>query len=166
MATSNHADNHVDNDMKLPVFCISSHAYQSLEGLSSGFSDSVTGFDNIEDTEIPQLQQHAQGLTDDLRIAKNREVLATISQLLNSISLWTQNVPDFNTALDAEMLKSLLNELERVSISSFPVSFSNIQPYTFRKCFQRLKQVYRSFEPALTMESVTRWARSHTAQKW
>ncbi|KAI8170264.1 Nuclear GTPase SLIP-GC [Colletotrichum sp. SAR 10_70] len=117
MATSHHADNHLDNDMKLPVFCISSHAYQSLEGLSSGFSDSVTGFDNIEDTEIPQLQQHAQGLTDDLRIAKNREVLATISQLLNSISLWTQNAPDFNTALDAEMLKSLLNELEQEMLS-------------------------------------------------
>ncbi|KAK2767865.1 tat pathway signal sequence [Colletotrichum kahawae] len=127
MAASNHADNHFDEDMELPVFCISSHAYQSLEGLSAGFSDPITGFDDIQDTEVPQLQQHAQGLTDDLRIAKNREVLATISQLLNSMSLWTQNAPDFKTALDAGMLRSLLNEFEQEMLSETEAGVQKLQ---------------------------------------
>ncbi|KAF5500731.1 Nuclear GTPase SLIP-GC [Colletotrichum siamense] len=126
-AAFNLADNLLDDNMRLPVFCISSRAYQRLEGLSAGVSDSLSGFDDAQDTEIPQLQRHAQGLTDDLRIAKNREVLATISQLLNSISLWTQNVPDFNTALDAEMLRSLLDEFEQEMLSVTEAGVQKLQ---------------------------------------
>lgn len=101
------------------MFCTSSHAYQSLEGLSEGDPGSLIGFNDIEDTEIPQLQEHAQSLTKELRIEKNQEVLAGVFQILNSISLWTQNTPDFAAALDAETLNSLLTEFERVSCSVF-----------------------------------------------
>ncbi|KAH0421075.1 hypothetical protein CcaCcLH18_13644 [Colletotrichum camelliae] len=101
-----------DDEAELPVFCTSSLAYQRLEGLSEGDSNSVIGFNDIEETEIPQLQNHAQSLTEDLRVGKNREVLAGVCQILNSISLWTQNTPDFAAALDAETLEFLLSGFE------------------------------------------------------
>ncbi|KAI8215445.1 Nuclear GTPase SLIP-GC [Colletotrichum sp. SAR 10_66] len=101
-----------DDVAELPVFCTSSLAYQRLEGLSDGDADSVIGFNDVEDTEIPALQKHAQSLTEELRIGKNREVLAGVCQILNSISLWTQNVPDFAAALDADTLNSLLANFE------------------------------------------------------
>ncbi|KAF5499240.1 Nuclear GTPase SLIP-GC [Colletotrichum fructicola] len=101
-----------DDVAELPVFCTSSLAYQRLEGLSDGDADSVIGFKDVEDTEIPALQKHAQSLTEELRIGKNREVLAGVCQILNSISLWTQNVPDFAAALDTDTLNSLLANFE------------------------------------------------------
>ncbi|KAE9569435.1 hypothetical protein CGMCC3_g14542 [Colletotrichum fructicola] len=75
-------DNKISNN--LPVFCTSSHAYQSMEGLSDDATGDVPGFMEIEDTQIPQLQRHAQSLTEELRIAKHREVLVGICQILNS----------------------------------------------------------------------------------
>ncbi|KAI8280606.1 hypothetical protein K4K60_004751 [Colletotrichum sp. SAR11_57] len=64
-------DNKVSNN--LPVFCTSSHAYQSMAGLTEDAMDDVLGFKDVKDTQIPQLQSHAQSLTEELRIAKYRE---------------------------------------------------------------------------------------------
>ncbi|EQB44662.1 hypothetical protein CGLO_16575 [Colletotrichum gloeosporioides Cg-14] len=119
LEAANRADSGLEFDdvAELPVFCTSSLAYQRLEGLSDGDADSVIGFNNVEDTEIPALQKHAQSLTEKLRIGKNREVLAGVCQILNSISLWTQNIPDFAAALDADTLNSLLANFETEMMS-------------------------------------------------
>lgn len=106
-------DNKISNN--LPVFCTSSHAYQSMEGLSDDATGDVPGFLQIEDTQIPQLQRHAQSLTEELRIAKHREVLVGICQILNSVSLWTQNQPGSSAALDRNTLSSILDKFDRVS---------------------------------------------------
>ncbi|KAJ5017546.1 Nuclear GTPase SLIP-GC [Colletotrichum sp. SAR 10_99] len=104
-------DNKISNN--LPVFCTSSHAYQSMEGLSDDATGDVPGFLQIEDTQIPQLQRHAQSLTEELRIAKHREVLVGICQILNSVSLWTQNQPGSSAALDRNILSSILDKFDR-----------------------------------------------------
>lgn len=106
-------DNKISNN--LPVFCTSSHAYQSMEGLSDDATGDVPGFMEIEDTQIPQLQRHAQSLTEELRIAKHREVLVGICQILNSVSLWTQNQPGSSAALDRNTLSSILDKFDTVS---------------------------------------------------
>jgi hypothetical protein len=42
----------------------------------------------VEDTEMPQLQEHAKMLTVASRISHSRQFLNDLDQLLNSIKLW------------------------------------------------------------------------------
>ncbi|KAJ3960104.1 hypothetical protein N0V92_003271 [Colletotrichum tropicale] len=111
----------------LPVFCTSSHAYQALRGLSEDDMDEFRGFFDNADTDIPQLQSHAQTVTNELRIAKQREVLAGIYQVLNSVSLWTQNTPDLAAALSSDTLSSLLDTFERTMSATINVCLDHIQ---------------------------------------
>ncbi|TDZ28938.1 Nuclear GTPase SLIP-GC [Colletotrichum spinosum] len=97
---------------RLPVFCTSSHVYQEMKDLSSGDADVCSGFEDLEDTEIPQLQHHAQQLTEELRVAKQREVLGGISQLLNSVAIWTQAQGGNSASVDPAMLQLYISQLE------------------------------------------------------
>lgn len=87
-----------------------------MEGLLEGEQVSSSGFPGLEDTQIPQLQSHAQKLTEELRISKHKEVLGGICRLLNSISIWTQNKPSHSLTLDAATLKTMLADLEAVRL--------------------------------------------------
>ncbi|KAF2834718.1 hypothetical protein M501DRAFT_963774 [Patellaria atrata CBS 101060] len=74
----------------LPVFCVSSKAYQKLCGRLTKDSG-VLGFKTKEATEIPQLQQHCKKLTEAGRAANCRKFLNSLSQLVNSLILWSKN---------------------------------------------------------------------------
>ncbi|KAK1516838.1 uncharacterized protein CCOS01_12387 [Colletotrichum costaricense] len=91
-----------------PIFCTSSLVYQKMQGLVADNDDETPGFDTEQDTEIPQLQAHAQKLTEELRIAKYQEILNSICQILNSIAIWAQDTAETTATIDGERLKWML----------------------------------------------------------
>ncbi|KAK3723591.1 hypothetical protein LTR37_001843 [Vermiconidia calcicola] len=74
----------------LPVFCVSSRAYQQLSG-GLQKDNEVAGFATKDQTEIPQLQAHCKKLTINGRQANCRRFLNSLSQLLNSLELWSSD---------------------------------------------------------------------------
>lgn len=71
----------------LPVFCVSSIAYQTLSGRFR--QDGKTpGFQSLEETEIPQLQDHAIALTKSARTEVAKRYLVLAFQQFNSLSIW------------------------------------------------------------------------------
>ncbi|KAI1466884.1 Dynamin family-domain-containing protein [Daldinia caldariorum] len=76
------------------------------------------GFMSLEDTEIPQLQSHARKLTEEGRASNCRRFLNELTQLINSMKLWTSNDGTQSTLTDVEKrreemhLRKLLNDLE------------------------------------------------------
>ena len=75
----------------LPVFCVSSRAFQKLSGRLQRDGFRNDGFQSADDTEIPQLQDHAQKLTESARGAASRKFLHGLVHLLNSIRMWASN---------------------------------------------------------------------------
>jgi len=71
----------------LPVFCVSSRAYQKMSGRMQK-DDSVPGFITPEETEIPQLQAHCQKLTEAGRLQSSRTFMTNLAQLLTTFELW------------------------------------------------------------------------------
>ena len=71
----------------LPVFCVSSRGYQKLQGRFKK-DPPVRGFKSIEETQIPQLQEHCRKLTVAGRTASCKRFMTNLSQLLNSMSIW------------------------------------------------------------------------------
>ncbi|KAL9114844.1 MAG: hypothetical protein Q9227_001087 [Pyrenula ochraceoflavens] len=74
----------------LPVFCVSSRAYQRLQGRFAKDSR-VPGFTSLEETEVPQLQAHCKKLTETGRQAACGIFLNSLSSLVNSLRLWSSN---------------------------------------------------------------------------
>lgn len=99
-----------------PVFCTSSQVYMKMRGFVMSEDDSTPGYISEEDTEIPQLQIHAQNLTENLRIGKHKEVLSGICQVLNSIVIWAQNEKGSSASIDIETLKTMFTVFEAVSL--------------------------------------------------
>lgn len=104
----------------LSVFCVSARAYQKLSGRLKKDSVHVDGFTAPEDTEIPQLQDHARRLTEGGRVSNSRRFLNDLIQLLNSMKLWATNDGrmGLNTqeqSIDEMFLRARLAELQKVS---------------------------------------------------
>lgn len=63
----------------LPVFCVSSRAYQQLRGRLKKDNFSNDGFKSVEDTEVPKLQEHARKMTEAGRALNSRVFLNDMS---------------------------------------------------------------------------------------
>lgn len=74
----------------LPVFCVSSKAYQQLR-IQSKRETRVEGFRNLTDSEIPLLQQHAIKLPEQGRIHVYRNFLNEFFGLLCSLTIWADS---------------------------------------------------------------------------
>jgi hypothetical protein len=103
----------------LPVFCVSSRAYQKLSGRLQKDNFNSLGFDCPEDTEIPQLQQHAQKLTEAGRAAGSRRFLNELSQLINSMRVWAgsdgySNLKKDELEDEEDRLRKRLDQLQKV----------------------------------------------------
>ncbi|KAI1806680.1 Dynamin family-domain-containing protein [Daldinia bambusicola] len=102
----------------LPVFCVSSRAYQKLSGKLQKDDFQGQGFMSLDDTEIPHLQLHARKLTEEGRASNCRRFLNELTQLINSMKLWASNDGTQSTLTDVEKrreemhLRKLLNDLE------------------------------------------------------
>jgi hypothetical protein len=123
---ANEADFNPDEDLRdyaevarsLPVFCVSSRAYQKLSGRLQR-DKGVPGFNTVEETEIPQLQAHCKKLTEAGRASTCRRFLNAFSQLVNSLTLWASNdgsgiqLSDAQRAAEGRFLQAKLAELEK-----------------------------------------------------
>ncbi|KAF8866379.1 hypothetical protein BDZ45DRAFT_639507 [Acephala macrosclerotiorum] len=102
----------------LPVFCVSSRAYQKVQGRLRHDKD-VPGFRSAEETEIPQLQAHCKKLTEAGRASNCRVFLTNLYNVLNSLSLWATNddtglkLTDTQLAAETRFLKTRLQTLEK-----------------------------------------------------
>ena len=74
-------------EQDLPVFCVSTCASQKFKGRLRKEA-SVYGFAKLEETEVPQLQDHCIQITEKAREDSALRFLLQLRQLLNSISLW------------------------------------------------------------------------------
>ncbi|KAI0600034.1 Dynamin family-domain-containing protein [Biscogniauxia sp. FL1348] len=103
----------------LPVFCVSSRAYQKLRGRLLKDNFRSDGFLSPEDTEVPQLQEHAKKLTEARRASHCRQLLNDLAQLANSMKLWSANDGTMSHLTDGEKrreelhLRKLLDDLEK-----------------------------------------------------
>ncbi|KAK2040434.1 hypothetical protein LZ31DRAFT_634095 [Colletotrichum somersetense] len=103
----------------LPVFCVSSRAYQKMRGRLQKDDFNNDGFRDVEETEIPQLQQHAKKLTESGRAANCRRFLNDLRQLLNSMRMWAANdgtraqMTDRDKWNDETRLRAQLSSLEK-----------------------------------------------------
>lgn len=117
----------------LPVFCVSSRAYQKLSGRLEKDDIRSHGFLSLEDTEIPQLQEHAKKLTEGGRRSHCRRFLNDLSQLVNSMSLWSAddgtglNLTDGEKRREERHLKKLLDRLSEALDSSLTQSTTLIK---------------------------------------
>jgi hypothetical protein len=101
----------------LPVICCSSRAYQKMKGRMQRDND-VPGFRTVEETEIPQLQQHCKQLTEGVRASNCRRFLTDLSQVMGSLTLWASDdgtgliITDAQRRKDTKFLKSRLATLD------------------------------------------------------
>ena len=70
----------------LPVFCVSSKAYQKITGRLEN-DERVSGFTLLEETEIPALQRHAFRIVQESRAVTGRRFFNELSHLLTSLHL-------------------------------------------------------------------------------
>ncbi|KAH6648251.1 hypothetical protein BKA67DRAFT_522596 [Truncatella angustata] len=119
----------------LPVFCVSSRAYQAICGRfeKENIKASDIGFMEAEDTEIPQLQRHAKKLTEAGRASNCRRFLNDFSQLINSMRLWASSDDTQSHLTDAEkrreetFLRKLLQGLEDAFENSVKDSITSVK---------------------------------------
>ncbi|KAB8298086.1 hypothetical protein EYC80_001848 [Monilinia laxa] len=101
----------------LPVFCISSRAYQQLNGRLQKDAK-IPGFRQVDETEIPQLKAHCKKLTEAGRSANCRRFLNSLVQIVLSLSLWANddgtgiNLSDSQKITEAQWLQKMLKDLE------------------------------------------------------
>lgn len=109
----------------LPVFCVSSRAYQKIRGRLQKDDFNNDGFRNVDETEVPQLQQHAKKLTEAGRAATSRQFLNGLNQLLNSMRMWAANgepqshMSHSDKKNEEAHLRFELSNLERVCSTSW-----------------------------------------------
>jgi hypothetical protein len=104
------------------VFCVSSKAYQKISGRLED-DERVTGFAELEDTEIPALQRHALGIVHETRAVTCRRFLNDLSGFLTSLHLQVvQSHQPLKLADDMKQeelrfLSTAVDELEKVGSS-------------------------------------------------
>lgn len=102
----------------LPVFCVSSRAYQKLQGRFN-MESAAKAFETIDDTEIPQLQSHCVQATVIARKMVCIEFLNELEQIINTLSLQANSVESAliggNKEEDKLLLQAHLEGLKKAS---------------------------------------------------
>ncbi|KAI0402774.1 hypothetical protein F4802DRAFT_574370 [Xylaria palmicola] len=129
----------------LPVFCVSSRAYQKLSGKLEKDDFQSHGFQSPMDTEIPQLQEHAKKLTEAVRTNHCRHFLNDLCLLVNSMNLWAandgtrSNLTDSEKRREAQHLTKLLDHLREELDSSLEQSISLINETLETQVFENIE---------------------------
>ncbi|KAF2688782.1 hypothetical protein K458DRAFT_414486 [Lentithecium fluviatile CBS 122367] len=145
----------------LPVFCVSSRAYQKMCGRLKK-DENVPGFKTLEETEMPQLQAHCRKLTEAGRIQTCRSFLLSLCAQLTTFQLWASydgtgiKMTDEDKQKQFKYLQTRLRQLEE-GLEKAVAACLNIMKKELRD------QVFDRF-PNLINEAVE--AAPDTAQKW
>ncbi|RKU40941.1 hypothetical protein DL546_003814 [Coniochaeta pulveracea] len=95
----------------LSTFCVSSQCYQELRNPKLCNAAILRGFSRAEDTQIPQLQQHAVQL-GRVQIDRARVLVLTgLARLARSLALWAPP-----TELDHNQSKTVMSEKDRAEM--------------------------------------------------
>jgi hypothetical protein len=145
----------------LPVFCVSSRAYQQMCGRLQK-DDTVPGFETPDETEIPQLQAHCRKLTEAGRIQTARTFLLSLCQQLTTFSIWASEDGTGLKMTDDDRLQQKVYLDKR--LSQLEKGLEDL----VRTCLRVMKtamneQIFDKY-PDLINEAIS--AAPDTAQKW
>ena len=101
------------------VFCTSARAYQKLNGRFD--KNKIQGFDSIQETGIPSLQDHVASLTQNGRCSKCLQFLTRFERQCISLKLWVseggKRVVEETARIDLENnMQRALRELQQVGL--------------------------------------------------
>jgi hypothetical protein len=105
----------------LPVFCVSSKAYQKMSGRLEK-DEKVDGFPQIKDTGIPALQSHASKIIESTRVVACQRFLNELRRYLMSlmmkivISQQPLKLADEKRQQELDFLEEALGELSKVCV--------------------------------------------------
>jgi hypothetical protein len=145
----------------LPVFCVSSRAYQKLCGRLQR-DKGVPGFSSLNETEIPQLQAHCKKLTEAGRTSTCRRLLNAFSQLINSLSLWASNdgsgiqLSDSQRAADGRFLQVKLTELEKGLEKAVQSCLEEVKETLSENIYEKFEQVVKAAVDEAN-DTATKW---------
>ncbi|KAL2065059.1 hypothetical protein VTL71DRAFT_4199 [Oculimacula yallundae] len=154
----------------LPVFCVSSRAYQKIQGRLQR-DKPVPGFRTAEETEIPQLQAHCKKLTEAGRAWNCRNYLTNLSQLLNSLGLWASNdgtglnLTDSQMAAETRFLKLRLQKLEQGLDKSVKDCMTEMTDALAENIFEHYDQLVE-LAIAEANNTVGKWHRKVDRDNW
>ncbi|KAK4199425.1 hypothetical protein QBC40DRAFT_349451 [Triangularia verruculosa] len=146
----------------LPVFCVSSRAFQKLSGRLQRDRNSSSGFLSLEDTEIPQLQAHARKLTEAGRAANARRFLNSLVQLLNSMTMWATNDGTRSSMTDKEKraeetnIRAQLNKLEQDLDTALQKCYADMGRQLYENVYANFDK-YIPAAAALASQTATGW---------
>lgn len=130
----------------LPVFCVSSRAYQKLCGRLKR-DDSILGFRTPQDTEIPQLQEHCKKLTEGRRLQAGRTFLLSLCQQLTALSLWAstdshgREMTKADKHTEAVFLEEKLKDLDNGLKKAVAHCLNSMRTQLQEQVFQRMKEL-------------------------
>lgn len=130
----------------LPVFCVSSRAYQKMCGRLKK-DEAVPGFRSPEETEVPQLKSHCMKLTESGRIQACRTFLLNLCQNLTTFFLWASNdgtgfkMTDADKNEQANYLIKRLKELEKGLEQAVTVCLSSMKTQLREQIFERMNEL-------------------------
>ncbi|KAL1880627.1 hypothetical protein Daus18300_001238 [Diaporthe australafricana] len=105
----------------LPIFCVSSKAYQQLR-LQKKRETRVEGFRSLTDSEVPILQQHARELPEQGRMRIYKTFLNEFCGILGSLAIWadssliehdTQVMSKFDRSYEEKLLHAAAENLKK-----------------------------------------------------
>ncbi|RYO85874.1 hypothetical protein DL762_005021 [Monosporascus cannonballus] len=139
----------------LPVFCISSRAYQSLSNLSDN-GNQMLGFESPETTEIPQLIEHAKKLTESRR-AQAYDLIRPLKKKLGNSweQAFTKKIPkaleEFTIASE-ELLQTFHKAIKAQLQQKSTFTSINILQAQLKSRAEGLTHMARSFNDDVTTQ--------------
>ncbi|ORY18048.1 hypothetical protein BCR34DRAFT_474147 [Clohesyomyces aquaticus] len=145
----------------LPVFCVSSRAYQKMSGRLQK-DDGVPGFKTPEETEIPQLQAHCKKLTETGRMQTARTFLLNMCQQLATFHMWASNdgtglkLSDDEKRAEVKYLDKRLTELDKGLEKAVETSIKSVKREICQQIFEKYPE---AIEDAINLApgTVQRW---------
>ncbi|KAK3940378.1 Dynamin family-domain-containing protein [Diplogelasinospora grovesii] len=138
---------------QLPVFCVSSRAYQNMT-MESDREEAVSGFPSLEDTEIPALQRHAVDQTRCARVAACRMFLNDLGTYLTSLMLRVTTA-DNPLKLTVDIRQQELNFLQ-TTMQTLEQQLKESTEKAMTECRQLLDtSILSKFAPATRVASDT-----------
>ncbi|KAK4192091.1 hypothetical protein QBC35DRAFT_512201 [Podospora australis] len=147
---------------QLPVFCVSSRAYQILAGRQQK-DDLLNGFENIEGTEIPALRRHCWEIVEKTNLAAYQKSLKQLDLFLGSLFLLVR-APGQSPPLAKELRAK---NKEWHFTSSLRAVSNYLLGKTMEKLFLRLQTVgAKAFTEALATSTAWGLPRAEGGLSW
>ncbi|KAH6855788.1 hypothetical protein B0I37DRAFT_365794 [Chaetomium sp. MPI-CAGE-AT-0009] len=152
----------------LPVFCVSSRAFQKLSGRLQKDDFNGGGFQSPDDTEIPQLQAHAKKLTEAGRAANARRFLNNLLQLLNSMTMWASDDGTGSTLSNADKakeetrLRKQLHRMEQDLATTLENCITSVQTVLEENIFENFDKYIPAAVDA-AVPTATQWGAHRSA---